>query len=279
MAEHRKRYEEFAQELNKAGYIVYTNDHRGHGETAKDDYELGFIAEHNGWSTVISDVYRLTEIIKKENSQIPIFLFGHSMGSFIIRTFITKYGKEVDGAIICGTGQVNKTPLSLAMSIAKLEKVLLGSKKKSLFIERLLFAFNNKSIKPKRTKYDWLTRDTKFVDQYILDDYCGFRCTTSFYIDLLSGMKYLADIDNYRKIPSDLPMHFISGEKDPVGNKGLGIKKIVENYKSAGIKDIEYKIYPKARHEILNEVNKEVVYGDIIKWLNIKCGKTEYQNI
>ncbi|WP_202708201.1 alpha/beta hydrolase [Sporosalibacterium faouarense] len=267
MTEHRKRYDEFARELCNAGYNVYINDHRGHGETAGSDKELGFFAADNGWDIVLSDMLILTERIKEDYSELPIYLFGHSMGSFLARTYITRYGDQIKGTIICGTGQLNLGLINTVIPLAKLESKIRGNRSKNSAIEKILFMFHNNGIKPKRTKYDWLSRDSKVVDEYINDKYCGFSCTTSFYKDLLNGMKYIADIENYKTIPKDLSMLLISGEKDPVGNIGLGIEKIVENYKALRLKKVDYRIYSECRHEILNELNKEKVYEDVIKWL------------
>ncbi len=274
MAEHRKRYSDFAEKLTDEGYSVYINDHRGHGETAGKESDLGFFAEKDGWNSVVSDMYKLTKLIKDENDSIPIFLFGHSMGSFLTRTYITRYGKEIDGAIICGTSQIEAFLLKMILPLAKLEKLIKGQRGRSWLIDKIFFASSNKSFKPIRTKLDWLSRDEKIVDEYIEDKYCGFKCTTAFFEDFIGGMKYLAYTENFKTIPFDLPMFFISGENDPVSNKGLGVKKISENYRKIGIKDASFKIYSDCRHEILNEVNKEEIYSDIVNWLNEK-NKTE----
>ncbi|TDX52083.1 alpha/beta hydrolase [Orenia marismortui] len=268
MAEHAARYEEVASALVNNGYIVYANDHRGHGKTVSKREDLGYFAEEEGWKLVVEDFYQLTNIIKKKYPNYPIFILGHSMGSLIVRNYISKYGGEVNGVILSGTLSKQGLLGELGILIAVLEKWLRGAKNKKSILNKLVFMRYNKAFKNPRTPYDWLSRDNNQVDQYINDPLCGQDCTSAFFYDLLSLSKEVNQFENIQKIPKDLPIYLISGSKDPVGDNKKGILEIYNSYLKAGIEDIEYKFYPGGRHEILNEINKEEVFEDIINWLD-----------
>lgn len=266
-SEHGKRYESFAEILTCNGFIVYANDHRGHGLTAENEDELGHFGDEDGWKLVVQDMHELTEIIKEENKELPIFLFGHSMGSFLSRNYIFLYGNELNGVILSGTGH-NPAPLVRfrhMMALREMKKI--GNKSRSYKINKLTFGSYNNKFKPFRTESDWLTRDEKEVDKYIEDKMCGQVFTALCYRDLFIGVKEISNMNNIRKTPQELPIFIISGDMDPVGNNGKGVQKVYRMYKKAGIKDLSIKLYKEGRHEILNEVNKEEVYKDIIDWI------------
>lgn len=266
-SEHAKRYESFAEVLTGNGFIVYGNDHRGHGLTAENEDELGHFGDEDGWKLVVEDMHELTKIIKEENKKLPIFLFGHSMGSFLSRNYIFLYGNELNGVILSGTGH-NPAPLvrfGHIMALREMKKI--GNKSRSYKINSLTFGSYNNKFKPFRTEFDWLTRDEKEVDKYIEDKMCGQVFTSLCYRDLFTGVKEISDMNNIRKTPQVLPIFIISGDMDPVGNNGKGVQKVYSMYKKAGIKDLSIKLYREGRHEILNEVNKEDVYKDIVEWI------------
>ncbi len=272
MAEHRKRYEEFAKKLNKAGYSFYIHDHRGHGDTAlKNNLLLGHFADENGWNKVLNDVKRHREYILNKNDEIeknetPIFLFGHSMGSFVARNYIILEPEDFKGAIFSGTGHVKGNELFLLKLFIALEKLFRGANKKSKIVENLIFNSNNKEFEPTKTPHDWLTRDEEVALKYYNDERCGFTCTVQFYADFYKGMLALNNLENYKMIADDFPMIFLSGEKDPVG--GEDIIEVVSDYKAAGLNNIEYKLYENGRHEMINEYNKDDFFADIINWLD-----------
>ncbi|MFW6029740.1 MAG: alpha/beta fold hydrolase, partial [Halanaerobiales bacterium] len=247
MAEHRKRYEEFAKKLNIAGYSFYIHDHRGHGDTAlKNNLPLGHFADKNGWNKVLDDVKKHREYIlnkndENSNKEIPIFLFGHSMGSFVARNYIMIEPEDFKGAIFSGTGHVKGSELFFLKLFISLEKFLRGANEKSKIVENLIFNSNNKEFEPTKTPHDWLTRDEEVVQKYYNDERCGFSCTVQFYEDFYKGMLALNNIDNYKVIANDFPMIFLSGENDPVG--GEDIVEVVNDYKSAALKNVEYKLY------------------------------------
>ncbi|WP_175482556.1 alpha/beta hydrolase [Thermoflavimicrobium dichotomicum] len=268
MAEHSRRYHAFATFLTREGYMVYANDHRGHGETAGSKENLGYFADENGWEQVVDDLHELTKIIKKEQPGLPVFLLGHSMGSFLSRRYIQKYGNEVAGVILSGTGSYPGLLGDIGRLLAKWIMRWRGKKARSKLFHQLSFGKFNKPFKPNRTPFDWLTRDEKEVDRYMEDPYCGELATISFYHDLLMGMKEMDQPDRLRLVPKDLPIFFISGEKDPVGHNTKGVLETIHRYQQAGITNLCYKFYKEARHEILNELNREEVYQDIVRWLN-----------
>ncbi|RAL27088.1 alpha/beta hydrolase [Thermoflavimicrobium daqui] len=268
MAEHAKRYHHFANFLNSEGYIVYANDHRGHGSTAGCKEKLGHFANENGWELVVDDLYVLTGLIKKEQSDLPIFLFGHSMGSFLSRRYIQKYGKELSGLILSGTGRDPGALGNMGRALAKLFMRYSGKTKKSKLFYQLSFGRYNQIFRPNRTEFDWLTRDEEEVDQFIKDPYCGEIATVGFFYDLLTGMKLMEQRDEMKRIPKDLPIFLISGEKDPVGEYTKGVLQAYYSYKEIGMEDLNYKFYKDGRHEILNELNRDEVYHDIVRWLN-----------
>ncbi len=268
MAEHVLRYEEFAKVLVEEDFIVYGNDHRGHGRTAGSLDNIGYFADEYGWDLVTEDMKELTNIIRDENHDIPIFLLGHSMGSFLSRTYIQRYGEEINGVILSGTGGSSGILGDVGIFIAKREIKKNSKRAKSEKLNKLSFGGFNKAFAPNRTEFDWLSRDYISVDKYIEDPLCGDVFTAGFFYDMLIGLKDLNNKQNINRTPKNLPILLISGEKDPVGKNTKGVLQVYKSYEKAGIKDITYKFYKDARHEILNEINKEEIYTDIINWLN-----------
>lgn len=273
MAEHITRYNDFAEKLVGAGYAVYGNDHRGHGKTAGSLENIGYFADKDGFNVVVEDMKLLTDTINEEYPKLPVFLFGHSMGSLLSRSYIARFGDGLKGVVLSGT-TANTGLLGLvAVLLAKIECKIKGRKVPSKFLDRMVFGAFNKPYKPARTDFDWLSRDNEQVDLYVNDPYCGGVFTTGFFLDFFSGLNEMFKTENTKKIPKELPMYIFSGELDPVGGKqGAMVKKTFKIYKNAGIKDIEIKLYPEARHEMLNETNKEDVYNDVIQWFNKKLG-------
>ncbi|MCK5005177.1 MAG: lysophospholipase [Candidatus Aminicenantes bacterium] len=270
MAEHAERYKGFAEYLNEKGIGVYANDHRGHGKTAGAIEDVGYFDDHSGWDLVVNDMFILTEKIKNENPGIPVFMFGHSMGSFLSRDYIARPESEVSGVILSGTAGDPGILGNVGIMIAKLSCRIKGAKKPDKLLDKLSFGSFNNGIKQPRTKFDWLSRDDKVVDKYIADDYCGGIFSSGFFLDLFQGIKKINKKDNIRNIPVELPVYFISGEKDPVGDNSKGVVKVMKSFTKAGVKDIEYKFYENGRHEMLNELNKDEVYSDIFNWIESK---------
>lgn len=266
MAETASRYERVAERLTKEGYIIYANDHRGHGKTAKEIEKLGDLGE-DGFNAMIEDMHELNKIIKKENPNIPIFLLGHSMGSFLTQRYICLYGKELEGAILSGSSGSKGMLTDIGRFLAKREIRKIGRSGKSKKLDKLSFGGYNKAFIPNKTNFDWLSRDEKEVKKYIDDPFCGTIFTAGFFYDLLGGLKLIANINEVSKVPKNLPIYIFSGDKDPVGQNGKGVLKLVRAYKNQGIKDLTYKLYRDGRHEMLNELNKDEVIEDLLTWL------------
>lgn len=268
MAEHAQRYENFAEFLTAQGYIVYANDHRGHGHSLVAPDDLGYFADENGFDKVVGDMLKLSQHIKHEHSGLPLLLFGHSMGSFLARRYVQFDQSYIDGLILSGTGGDQGVMGKIGRSVAKIEKRRIGKRTPSPLMNKLIFGDYNKKFQPNRTDFDFLSRDDAEVDKYVADDLCGFICTSGFYLDLISGIETISKQENLGYIVTDLPIFFIAGDQDPVGNQGKGVKEVYETYLRHGGQNISLKLYPGARHEILNEINKEEVYEDILNWMD-----------
>ena len=271
MAEHINRYGGFAEALTNEGFAVYGNDHRGHGKTEKSIEDLGYFADENGWDKVVRDMKLLTETAEKDFSGIPVFLFGHSMGSLLSRNYIMEYGKNLKGVILSGTAGDPGLLGKIGSIIAKSELKKNGKKARSPKLDDLSFGTFNKAFRPNRTKFDWLTRDNTEVDKYVNDDYCGGIFTVGFFNDLLRVIARINQKSNIAKILKTLPVYLFSGEKDPVGKNTKSVMSVVKSFKKTGITDVTVKFYKDARHDMLNEINKEEVHKDIIGWLKDKC--------
>lgn len=263
MAETAQRYETFAKVLTKNGYIVYINDHRGHGKTAKIIENVGHLAEKEGFRCLVEDMYTLTNIIKKENEDLPIYLFGHSMGSFASQRYIMDYSNNLSGLILCGSNGKQGIILNLAHLIINREIKKYGRRSKSNKINNLIFG-GEIIRRNEKTKFDWLSRDKEQVEKYINDPFCGVVCSCGFFYDLVQGLKEIEDKENLKKVPLDIPIYIISGDKDPIGKNGKGVLRLRDRYIKLGVKDVTCKLYKDGRHELLNEINREEVFEDII---------------
>jgi alpha-beta hydrolase superfamily lysophospholipase len=268
MAEHAARYSEFAGFLTKNGAVVYADDHRGHGRTAGSLDRVGFFAEKDGWNLVVNDEFELTQKIKKENPGLPVFLLGHSLGSSIVRDYIFEHGDYINGAVLSGPSCDPGILAVFGKLIAKWQIKQSGFKTKSPLLDNLSFGKFNSYFKPNRTAFDWLSTNEENVDRYITDPYCGSVFSAGFFYDLIYGVKKVNLFKNIIKIPKNLPILLISGEKDPVSDFTKGTMKVFNGYKKAGITDLNVKFYAGFRHEILNETNRSEVYKDIMDWLN-----------
>lgn len=263
MAEHIHRYHEFAAFLNECGFIVYGEDHRGHGQTGDKQGKLGYFAKEKGFQFIVEDMHLLTKHIQKEHPSLPIFIFGHSMGSFITRNYLQKYSNAAAGVILSGTGFFPSVTSYLGRSMAS----LLPPQIKSKIMNNLVFGRNNKVIQNPRTTFDWLTRDHEVVDEYIKDPFSGFIPTAQFFVDLLTGIITMQDKTKNIRLRKDLPILFLSGDKDPVGNYGKGVFHSAKAYHDAEIENIAVQLYAGARHELLHEINKAEVFEDVEQWI------------
>lgn len=267
MAEEASRYKRFANCLTDNGYIVYINDHRGHGKSAKNINTIGILAQKDGIHCIVKDLNKLTKIIKTENNGLPIFLFSHSMGSFAAQKYIIDYSEDIDGVILSGTNGLYGIEVDLGFLVAKVMSKIQGREKKACLIDKLAFGGFNKKFKQNKSEFDWLSRDFKEVEKYIENEYCGVVFSNGYFYDLFKLFKEIRNINNLGKINSKLPIYIFAGDKDPVGKFGKGIIKLYENYKKVGIENVEFKLYSGGRHEMLNEINKDEVINDTINWI------------
>lgn len=263
IAEHVERYDDFAKYLCSHGYMVVAQDHMGHG---KSNTAKGYF--HGGWFAAVDDTYRLLQDTKAAYPDIPYILFGHSMGSFLARTILAKYPESgLSGAIICGTGWMPEVVLAAGKTLAAIVCMLKGEQNPSKLLQTMMFGSYNNRIENPRTEFDWLTRDEYIVDRYIEDPDCGFIASAGLARDMLGGMRYNQNRKNLSKMNLETPVLFIAGNDDPVGNYGVGVNQTAKAFRNAGVQNVSVKLYPLCRHEILNEINKLEVYGDILSWL------------
>jgi alpha-beta hydrolase superfamily lysophospholipase len=270
MAEHIDRYDPFATFLLNHNVFVYGNDHRGHGRTGEKAGMKGHFADTNGFSKATGDLHTITNLIKRDFPDVPILLLGHSMGSFLVRRYIQRYSHDINGIILSGTGSHPGIANSFGKLLAKIEIKRSRPLAPSKFLNRLAFGSYNKRISNNKTEFDWLTRDEKQVQSYLNDPDAGFVPTASFFFDLFTGLDMIHNRAEMENIREDLPVLFISGDQDPVGNYAKGVNKVIDSYKKMGIRDIDSHFYKDGRHEMLNELNKEEVYQDIWNWIKKK---------
>lgn len=267
MAEHCLRYDWFANKLTAQGFAVYANDHRGHGETARTEDRLGHFGDINGWDQVVADMKSLNQKICEAHGNLPVFLFGHSMGSFLSRDYIAEHGSGLKGVILSGTAGDPGILGRIGLMIAKTQALMSGAKKPSPLMDKLSFGAYTKPFSPARTPFDWLSRDSDQVDAYIKDPYCGYICSAQFYADIISGIIKINSAAHIERTPKNLPVYLFSGSKDPVGNFGKGVEETHNAFKKAGVRDLHMKFYDDGRHEMINEINRDEVATDVITWI------------
>lgn len=272
IAEFVERYDGFAQYLNSLGYVVVAEDHMGHGKSINGQGIQGYF--YGGWFTAVEDTYELLQRTHQEFPNLPYVLFGHSMGSFMTRTILCKHPDSgISAVVICGTGWQPKALLNTAIAICELVCKKQGEQTPSKALEKLIFANYNKKVEHPRTPYDWLTRDSRIVDEYIASPLCGFTPTAGLMREMLKGIRFIQEPEKLSAMKKDLPVLFISGGDDPVGSYGKGVPHCAEVFRNAGMMDVTCKLYPLGRHEILNEINHEEVYEDVASWLSQKVVK------
>jgi alpha-beta hydrolase superfamily lysophospholipase len=263
MAEHPARYDDFARYLTKHGISVYMNEHAGHGEAAST---LGYFPGKDGIYHVVDDMKSLTDEMHAEHPQLPLFLLGHSMGSFLARIYITKYADGLAGCILSGTA--GPLPLGgFALNVAKLQRRLKGPTSEAKFLDNLTGNMYLKRIDNPINKRAWLSTVDELCIEYDEDPYCGFIFTAKGYEDLFTIMQEINEKSWAPKVPTDLPLYLFAGGGDPVGDYGKGVIEVYRRLKDAGATDVTAKLYPGGRHEMLNEVNKQEVYEDTLAWL------------
>ena len=272
IAEFVERYDDFAEYLTKHGFLVVAEDHMGHGQSIRDGGIQGYF--HGGWFTAVEDSMHLMRDTREAYPEIPYILFGHSMGSFMARTILAKYPDcGLAAAVICGTGW------QPAFALPTLAKVIDGIARKNgetephETLQKMIFGGYNKKVEHPRTGFDWLTRDAAIVDAYIAHPLCGFTASAGLLREMMKGMHFFEQPENLAGMKKDLPVFFIAGGDDPVGSYGKGVHTCADVFRKAGMTDVSVRIYPLCRHEILNEINRDQVYEDILKWMEKQIEK------
>lgn len=264
MCEYAARYAPFAKFLNANGFLVCAEDHLGHGKSAKSADDLGYFNDQRDYNIVIEDIHELKLTVQKDLGDTPWFVLGHSMGSFFCRKYISVHGNEFKGAVIMGSGFKSKATLNTALFAVKLNAAFCGWRNRSKTIKKLAFGSYNKKFKPNRTGNDWLSKNPDNVDAYESDDFCGFDFTNNGYYILFSIIKQACSKKVIGAVPKNLPVYFVAGEKDPVGDYGKGVIKACNKFHKAGIKDVSITLYDDCRHEILNDDCRDRVQEDVL---------------
>ena len=272
IAEYGARYDELARVFTDHGFVVVAEDHMGHGGSISQEIPQGCFAE--GWLTAVSDTYRLLCMTKEEYPDVPYFIYGHSMGSFMTRTLLYTYPDAgLSGAVISGTGWMPTLVLKTGRTVCKVEAKKRGENSTSPLINKLMFGSYNKGFDHPRTPVDWLSRDENEVDKYIADPLCGFDASIGLAYEMLGGMLMNQDKKNLDKMPKDLPVLFVSGDADPVGSNGKGVQQACDAFRKVGMKDVSIKLYPQGRHEMHNELNRTELHADVLAFLDRVLGK------
>lgn len=267
MAEHGARYDIFAKYLNNKGYIVYADDHRGHGKTAGSIEKLGYLGK-NGFDNIVKDEHFITNKIKSDYPNLPIFIFAHSFGSFIGQEYLNRYSNDINGLILSGSAMQNGFDVKVGLAFTKLINKFGDESKQNPFLESLIFGGYNKKIKDSKSKFAWLSHDKNEVEKYEKDEYCGTVFTTNFYRNMFTGFQGLYLKEKAKTIKKDIPLLVIAGEMDPVGKYGKSVKALFNYYKDINMSNVELKLYPNGRHELLNEANRDEIFDFIYSWIN-----------
>lgn len=266
MSEHVERYAPFANYLVDQGFVVCANDHVGHGKTAGDD-DLGHMPLDAGADVLVEDVHALRGLSHERYPNCPHVVFGHSMGSFVTRTYLTRHAQGLAAAVLCGTGQQPRIQTAAGSVLCHAIAAVRGAHHVSRLIDSLGAGAYGRAIKGARTNVDWICTDLEVVDEYIADPLCGQPFTVGAYATLSDLVAQATDSRLARRIPRDLPLLFIAGAEDPVGECGRGVRRAVDEYRNAGVRLVEQIIYPGVRHEILNEPIHDQVYADVADFL------------
>ena len=270
VSEHILRYEDFAAYLTDRGFAVVGHDHLGHGGSQIPGKGPLYFGPKGSWDVVVQDLEVRRQLAREKFPGVPYFLLGHSMGSFVARTYLIRHHGTVDGAVIMGTGQMAPALVKGGILVANLEARRVGEDQPSPLVDKLAFGPYNKPFAPNRTAYDWLSAEEANVDFYISQPLCGGIPSTGLFREMLTGISYITDPKHVAKMEKNTPILFLSGAQDPVGDMGKGVRRAYESFLAAGMRDVSCKLYPGLRHEILNESCREEVYADIFNWLGTK---------
>ena len=269
VTEYILRYEDFAKYLTDRGIAVVGNDHLGHGLSIAEGAQPMYFGPVGSWNWAVEDLNTCRTKIKEKLQGIPYILLGFSLGSFLARTYLIKYPNNVDAAILVGTGEIPALQIAIAKFAVKNEEKKLGEDHSSPMIRKLTFETYNKVFAPNRTDFDWLCSDNKSLDEYIADKRRGDNLSAGLFREMLSGMSFTGKIKNIEKMNKKMPVLFLSGDKDPVGECGKGVIRAYNDFKKAGMESIDIRLYKELRHDILHEGNRRYeVYDYVYEWIN-----------
>jgi alpha-beta hydrolase superfamily lysophospholipase len=268
MAEHALRYGRFASALNTYGYVVWAHDQRGHGQNPTPPVGLGHFADRDGWRALVNDAASVSKQIGEAYPRIPLFLFGHSMGSFAAQSLMAANGEDYRGVVLAGSDGPRGASEAAIRALARLQCIVLGGRAPGMWLDSLVFGAYNRQFRPNRTRFDWLSRDDMEVDKYVADKLCGFPLSAQSWSDFLIGKAQLVTNEHVDRIPKSLPIFIIGGYSDPVGANAAGLEKLRRLYEGRGLMCVQHRFYGNARHELLTEINREEVTQDIIQWLD-----------
>lgn len=270
MAEHIERYDDFARFLASLGYVVFGHDHVGHGKSVAAENELGHLPLDGGKDILIGDAWGVHQAILEQNpsvAELPQFLFGHSMGSFIARAVIARHGSNFAGAVICGTGNPSHATSVGGNALARVIGTLRGAEYRSKLLDNMVIGAYAKTIEDAETECDWISTDPVVVNAYIDDPLSGQMFSVGGYATLTDLTAEVVTSQHAEQVPGRLPLLFVAGAEDPVGACGADVRRAADLYKDAGVRDVRTIIYPGMRHEILNEPRHDEVYNDVETWL------------
>lgn len=267
ISEHIGRYDPFARFLAGHGFFVCGEDHLGHGRTPEKPEDLGYTADRDGWRKMTDNVHALHSRVKARYPGLPYFLLGHSMGSFLARSYLIRYPGTVDACALLGTGQQSALVLAAGLLACDVERARLGRRGRSKLLQSLCFGAYNRQFRPNRTPSDWVCSVEAVVDAYQADPFCQVMPTVTLMRDMLQGIRFNQNRANLSKMDPDTPILFLAGEQDPVGANGNGVRRAYQSFLAAGCTHVELKLYPRDRHEILNEADRAEVYQDLLDWL------------
>ncbi|MFP4456883.1 MAG: alpha/beta fold hydrolase [Clostridia bacterium] len=270
MLEYIDRYDEFASYLCQNNYLVVGQDILGHGDSVTEKSKRGFFAQKNGNKILLEDMYKVMEETKEDYPDLPYFHLGHSMGSYLLRQFITIHSEDISGAILVGTGFPPKIVLHFGIFLTNLFRKLKGDTYRSKLIDNISIGRFNSHYENPNTNVDWISRDEEIVREYVNDEKIDFIFTVNAYYNMYKSIRFLHDTDHLKKIREDLPIILMSGQEDPIGDFGKAVEATYRILKKIGIENVDIKLYPEARHEIINEINRSEVYEDILNWLDRK---------
>jgi len=273
MCEYIERYLPFIEFLTTKGFIVVGHDQLGHGKSINSEEDLGYFGEPDPNDLLIKDIHTLRIITQKKYPDLPYFMCGHSMGSYLLRQYICNYSKGLAGIVILGTGYMSPCETLMSLGLLNFMACFKGMRHRSKLLKKISFElgpYKSYDHENKDINNSWISRDPEIIKQYYADKKCQYDFTINGFFGLVTAIRYSCNPSNVAKMNKDIPILFVSGDNDPVGNNGEGVKKAYEIMKLIGSVDVTLKLYEGGRHEVLNELNRDEVYEYILNWVNEK---------